>query len=240
MSPGRPGPGAGRTNAKYGLRVYLMLASAVLNGLLVVALLWVVGQVGIRTLAEEAGIVEPRRPAYDTYAAEQFDGLPGAAVVVVGDSHAQYGPWGEILDRPVAVRGQAGALTAEVEHWVAGTAMSGQATIVLAGTNDVLTGTPLRQLRQDAERLYRATPGRVLAIGVPPLVGMEDQAAAANAVLQEAADAAGVEWWDPTEALSSPGMLRRDGVHLTGRGYEAMRERIATLTDVSRSLVSDP
>lgn len=69
---------------------------------------------------------------------------------------------------------------------------------------------------------------------------MEDEAAAANAVLQEAADAAGVEWWDPTEALSSPGMLRRDGVHLTGRGYEAMRERIVALTDMSRSLVSDP
>lgn len=105
------------------------MASAVFNGLLVVALLWVVGQVGIRALAQEAGIVEPRRPAYDTYAAEQFDGLP---------------------------------------------------------------------------------------------------------------DAAGVEWWDPAEALSSPGMLRRDGVHLTGRGYEAMRERIATLTDVSRSLASGP
>ena len=112
-------------NAKYGPRVYLVLASAVLNGLLVVALLWVVEQVGIRTLAEEAGIVEPRRPAYDTYAAGQFDGLP---------------------------------------------------------------------------------------------------------------DAAGDEWWDPTEALSSPGKLRRDGVHLTGRGYEATRERIATLTDVPRSL----
>ncbi|MFP5198928.1 SGNH/GDSL hydrolase family protein [Micrococcus luteus] len=118
--------------------------------------------------------------------------------------------------------------------------MPGQATIVLAGTNDVLTGTPLSQLRQDAERLYRATPGRVLAIGVPPLVGMEDHAAAVNAVLQEAADAAVVEWWDPTEALSSPGKRRRDGVHLTGRGYEATRERIATPTDVSRSLAFDP
>lgn len=128
MSPGQPGPGAGRTNAKYGPGVYLMLASAVLNGLLVVALLWVVGQVGIRTLAEEAGIVDPRRPAYDTYSAEQFDGLP---------------------------------------------------------------------------------------------------------------DAAGDEWWDPTEALSSPGMLRRDGADLTGRGYEAMQERIVTLTDVSRSLAFD-
>ena len=106
-----------------------MLASAVLNGLLVVALLWVVGHVGIRTLAEEAGIVEPRRPAYDTYAAEQFDGLP---------------------------------------------------------------------------------------------------------------DAAGDEWCDPTEALSSPGKLRRDGVHLTGGGYETTRERIATPTDVSRSLAFDP
>lgn len=165
---------------------------------------------------------------------------PGRPGPGAGRTNAKYGPRSEILDRPVAVRGQAGALTAEVEHWAAGTAMSGQATIVLAGTNDVLTGTPLRQLRQDAERLYRATPGRVLAIGVPPLVDREDQAAAANAVLQEAADAAGVEWWDPTEALSSPGMLRRDGVHLTGRGYEAMRERIATLTDVSRSLASDP
>ena len=104
------------------------MASAVLNGLLVVALRWVVGQVGVRTLAEEAGIVEPRRPAYDTYAAGQFDGLP---------------------------------------------------------------------------------------------------------------DAAGDEWCDPTEALSSPGKLRRDGVHLTGGGYGTTRERIATLTDVSRSLAFD-
>ena len=129
MSPGQPGPGAGRTNAKYGPGVYLMLASAVLNGLLVVALLWVVGQVGIRTSAEEVGIVEPRRPVYDTYAAEQFDGHP---------------------------------------------------------------------------------------------------------------DAAGDEWSDPTEALSSPDKLRRDGAHLTGGGYETTRERIATPTDVSRSLAFDP
>ncbi|MEV8142362.1 hypothetical protein AB0O26_08715, partial [Micrococcus luteus] len=42
---------------------------------------------------------------------------------------------------------QAEALTAEVEHWVAGVAMPGQATIAPAGTNDVLTGTPLSQLR---------------------------------------------------------------------------------------------
>lgn len=78
---------------------------------------------------------------------------PGQPGPGAGRTNAKYGPRSEILDRPVAVRGQAGALTAEVEHWVAGTAMPGQATIALAGTNDVLTGMPLSQLRQDAEFL---------------------------------------------------------------------------------------
>lgn len=204
-----------------GMKAALAL-SLLLNVLLLAGSAWVVSQVGARPLAERAGIVEPRRPAYDFYAGERFDELPGAPVVVIGDSQAENGPWSELLDEPAAVRGQGGATTAEIAGWAATVPDTTERVIVLAGSNDVLLGTDHGQLRADAEHLYTALPGEVVAVGVPPLAGREAEAASANAVLRDAADAAGATWLDPTEALAGPGLLRHDGVHLTGAGYEAL------------------
>ena len=148
--------------------------------------------------------------------------------MVVGDSHAEYGPWSELLGEPVAVRGQAGATTVEVTGWADGVPDSAERVIVFAGSNDVLRGAEPAHLRQDAEALYRSLPGHVVAVGVPPLVGLEAEAAEANAVLRDAATAAGAEWVDPTAALSGPGLVRHDGVHLTGDGYEALADLLRT------------
>lgn len=196
--------------------------SLVLNLLLLGGAAWFAGKVGPRHVAEQAGILEPRRPAYDVYAHERFDGLPGAGTAVIGDSHAEYGPWAELLDEPVAVRGQAGATTAEIRGWAGDVPPEAERVIVFAGSNDVLLGGGLSTLRADAEALYQSPPGHVVAVGVPPLSGLEDRAREANAVLRDAADAAGAEWVDPTGSLSAPGLMRHDGVHLTGAGYEAL------------------
>lgn len=200
----------------------VLAVSLLLNVLALIGGAWLVSQVGARPLAEQVGVVEPRRPAYEVYAEERFEGLPGAAAVVIGDSHAEYGPWAELLDEPVAVRGQAGATTAEIRGWAGGVPPEAERVFVFAGSNDVLLGEDLTKLRADAETLYRSLPGEVVAVGVPPLVGLESRARSANDVLRDAARAAGVEWVDPTTGLSGPGLVRHDGVHLTGAGYEAL------------------
>lgn len=199
-----------------------LVVSLVLNLVLLAGAVWVVSLVGARPLAEQVGVVESRRPAYDVYAEERFEGLPGAPVAVVGDSHADLGSWSELLGEPVAERGQSGATTAEIAAWADEVSADTGKTIVLAGSNDVLTGTPLDRLRADAARLYTALPGEVVAVGVPPLAGLEDQAAAANDALRAAAEEAGARWVDPTGVLSGPGLMRHDGVHLTGDGYLAL------------------
>lgn len=212
--------------SKWGKAV--LAVSLVLNMLALIGGAWLVSQVGARPLAEQVGVVEPRRPAYDFYAEERFEGLPGADTLVVGDSHAEFGPWSELLGEPVAVRGQAGATTAEIRGWVDDVPPEAERVIVFAGSNDVLLGEDLTRLRADAEALYRSLPGEVVAVGVPPLVGLEDRAREVNAVLCDAALAAGVEWVDPTAALSGPGLVRHDGVHLTGDGYEALAGLLRT------------
>ncbi|WP_431794771.1 GDSL-type esterase/lipase family protein [Micrococcus luteus] len=206
----------------------VLAVSLALNVLLLAGAAWVVAQVGARPLAEQVGVLEARRPAYDVYAVERFDGLPGSSTVVIGDSQAELGPWSEILGGPVAVRGQGGATTAEIAGWTWAVPTSTARTIVLAGSNDVLLGTDHSRLRDDAERLYAALPGEVVAVGVPPLAGLETESAAANEVLREAADAAGATWVDPTAALTGPGLVRHDGVHLTGTGYEALARLLRT------------
>ncbi|MDY6054317.1 GDSL-type esterase/lipase family protein [Micrococcus sp.] len=205
----------------------VLAVSLLLAVLALIGGVWLVSQVGARSLAEQMGVVEPRRPAYEVYAGEQFDGLPGADTVVIGDSHAEYGPWSELLDEPVAVRGQAGATTAEVTGWAGDVPGSTGRTLVLVGSNDVLQGRSPDTLRVDAETLYRSLPGHVVAVGVPPLVGLEREAAEANEALREAATAAGAQWVNPTVALSGPGLVRQDGVHLTGHGYEVLADLLS-------------
>lgn len=211
----------------------VLIMSLILNVLLLVGGVWVVSQVGTRPLAEQVGIVEPRRPAYDSYAEEKFIGLPGTKVAVVGDSQAEYGPWSELLGQPVAVRGQAGALTSEITGWVEFIPKGTETTFIFTGSNDVLHGTPIDQVRQNAEELYGKVPGRGIAVGVPPLEGRDEQVAAVNAALHEAAAAAGIEWFDPTHVLATPASIRHDGVHLTGQGYTELTQSLMTTFLVS-------
>ncbi|WP_036384931.1 GDSL-type esterase/lipase family protein [Micrococcus luteus] len=206
----------------------VLIMSLILNALLLACGVWVVNQVGTRPLAEQIGIVEPRRPAYDFYAEEKFTGLPGTKVAVVGDSQAEYGPWSELLGQPVAVRGQAGALTSEITGWVEFIPEGIETTFIFTGSNDVLHGTPINQVRQKAEELYRKVPGQGVAVGVPPLEGRDEQVAAVNAALHEAAAAAGIEWFDPTHVLAAPESIRHDGVHLTGQGYSELTQSLMT------------
>lgn len=222
----------GQDQRVWSVRLVLVM-SLFLNVLLLVCGVWVVSQVGTRVLAEQVGIVEPRRPAYGLYAEEKFTGLPGAKVAVVGDSQAEYGPWSELLGQPVAVRGQAGALTSEITGWVDFLPEGVETTFIFTGSNDVLHGTPIDQVRQNAEELYRKVPGRGVAVGVPPLEGRDEQVAVVNAALRQAATGAGIEWLDPAHVLTAPTSIRHDGVHLTGQGYAELARSLTALFAIS-------
>lgn len=174
---------------------------------------------GARAVAEDLGVVEPRRPAFAFYADERFGDLQGEEVTIIGDSQVERGPWSEILDRPVAVRGQGGQLIAEVTESVPHTVSPDTSVVIVwAGSNDVLASRSADDVGADMGRLIDAVrsvaPGaEVVALSVPPLVGFEDDVAAVNEVIQ-GLDA---RYVDVSPALE--GRLANDGVHITGEGY---------------------
>lgn len=191
------------------------------------------GHAGVRGTAEAAGLVEPRRPAYDFYAAERWEGLPGwDGTVLIGDSQVERGPWAELLGEPVAVRGQSGALTAEVVGWADDIPTGARRVIVWTGSNDVLQGHPAERVGQDVEGLLRTVRAQaphaiITVLTIPPLAG-QDRVGAANDAIRQAAAHVGASLVDPTDALSEPGAFVHDGVHLTADGYEAVARALGS------------
>lgn len=211
-------------------RSLVLVLSLLLNVALLAAGGWYLAERGARPIAEDLGIVEERRPAYDVYAEERFAGLEGETTVLIGDSQIERGPWSEVLDEPVAVRGQGGILIAEVTATVPGT-VTGDAerVIVWAGSNDALHEHTPAEAGEDMTALLAAAraaaPGAELVVlSLPPLewIDVTDM----NASLEAAASSAGATWVDVTPALD--GLLTDDGVHLTGDGYEAVAEALRT------------
>lgn len=206
----------------------LLVVSLVVNLLGAAALGLLAREQGAHNVLESAGLVEPRRPAFDFYATERFEGLPGQGVVLVGDSHVERGPWSELLGRPVAVRGQFGQMIYEVAASLDVT-LDGkaEAVVVWAGSNDVMSGRSLGQIEADmADLLERIGPQtRVVVLSIPPLVGFNSEVEAANDTIRLAADRAGATFVDVTEPLR--GKLAHDGVHLTADGYKSVSDALA-------------
>ena len=205
----------------------LLVVSLAVNLVGAAALGLLVREQGARGTLEASGLVEPRRPAFDFYARERFQGLPGQGVVLIGDSHVERGPWAELLDRPVAVRGQSGQMIREAAGSIDVMA-DGDAEVVVvwAGSNDVMSGRSPDQIETDmVDLLGRLHPStRVVVLSVPPLAGFDSQVAAGNEAIARAADQAGATFVDVTVLLR--GKLAHDGVHLTADGYEAVSVRI--------------
>ena len=211
-------------------RSLVLVLSLLLNVALLAAGGWYLAERGARPIAEDLGVVEERRPAYDVYADERFTGLEGEPVVLIGDSQIERGPWSEVLDTPVAVRGQGGMLIAEVTATVPDTVPGdAERVIVWAGSNDALhERTPAEAGENMTELLaaveVAAPDAELVVLSLPPLewVDVTDT----NTALKTAASGAGATWVDVTPALD--GLLADDGVHLTGAGYEVIAEVLRT------------
>ena len=212
-------------------RSLVLVLSLLLNAALLAAGGWYLAERGARPIAEDLGVVEERRPAYEVYAEERFTGLEGEATVLIGDSQIERGPWSEVLDAPVAVRGQGGMLIAEVTATVPDTVPGdAERVIVWAGSNDALHEHTPAEAGEDMTELLAAVraaapDAELVVLSLPPLewADVTDM----NASLEAAASSAGATWVDVTPALG--GLLADDGVHLTGAGYEAVAEQLADL-----------
>ena len=210
------------------MRHAVLIVSLLLNSILVAGAGYYLTQVEPRTIAEHAGLVAPRRPAYDFYADERFPNLPGAATVAIGDSYAERGPWAEVLGEPVAVRGQGGALIAEVTQWADTVPSDAERVIIWAGTNDALHGYGSAEAEEDMKALITAVnaaaPGaEVVVLGIPPLEWADPSPV--NVGLAAAAEQTGATWV-PTDMLD--GYLADDGVHVTGAGYAQVASTLQT------------
>jgi hypothetical protein len=162
---------------------------------------------------------------YARLARERFADLPGAPVVLMGDSQAQGCPAGELFGR-VAVRGIGGQTIAEVHGWLDLVLADPQLErlIVWAGTNDVLLGHDGDRIGADMAALLRDAAGRdvqLVVLSVPPLTGHETAVQRANDALQVAAEKADAVFVDLSTALA--GGMADDGVHISPAGYARLR-----------------
>lgn len=209
---------------------WVLVLSLLLNVALLAGAGWYVSERGARPVAEDLGVVEERRPAYDVYADERFAELDGEPVVLVGDSQIERGPWSEVLDTPVAVRGQGGMLIDEVTATAPELIPAdAERIIVWAGSNDVLAEHAPGQIGEDMSELLTAVSAaapdaELVVLSLPPLEWTD--VTDANAALEAAADQAGATHLDVTPTLD--GHLADDGVHLTGAGYEVVAELLRT------------
>lgn len=206
----------------------VLVISLMLNLALLLGAGWYLAERGARPIAEDLGIVEPRRPAFDVYAEEKFAGLEGEATVLIGDSQIALGPWSEVLDAPVAMRAQSGMRISEVtatavDHIPA----DSERVIVWAGSNDAMDGHAPDRMAADMTLLLRAIASaapdaEVIVLSLPPIEWAD--VSRANVAIEGAATRNGAEFVDVTSDFD--GLLTHDGVHLTGAGYEVVAEAL--------------
>ncbi|APF40634.1 SGNH/GDSL hydrolase family protein [Neomicrococcus aestuarii] len=205
----------------------VLTLSIALNVLGLVAIGWYTAHVGPRTVAEQAGIVEPRRTAFQFFADERFDDLPGADTLVIGDSLVEQGRWSELLERPVANRGIYGAKTSEITGWASKIHPETQTVIVWAGTNDALDSVDFAQdYEQLLSTIESATDARIITLTAPPARGFDTSAV--NLTISEVSAQHNAVVVDVTDALSQDRMLANDGLHLSGAGYVQVAKLLAS------------
>lgn len=210
----------------------LVWLSLILNVLLIAAGTYTIHKVAARDLAEQIGIVETRRPPYTAFAEERFQGLPGVDVTLIGDSQIERGPWSEVLNRPVANRGQSGKFINEVTADIPNDVNPSTKNIVIwAGTNDVISQAHgYTQIREDMEQLLQAARAqapnaKLTVLTIPPVEPHSDLVKEANRALEDSAKESGATLVDTFSLLTNE--IAHDGVHLKGTGYTKIAPSIA-------------
>lgn len=214
--------------------------SLILNIALLVSATWYIHERGARTVAENLGLVELRRPAYDFYAEERFSDLPGSEVVVIGDSQVERGPWSELLNKPVAVRGQSGQLISEVTASAPAIVPPRAGTVIAwAGSNDAMGGHDPSRIEGEMSELLgaiadAAPDASLVVLSVPPIEWVDDVVIeSTNIALRRAADSAGATFVDVTPTLD--GLLVNDGTHISGAGYDAVADVLLSTPSVAEA-----
>ncbi|WOO97735.1 GDSL-type esterase/lipase family protein [Micrococcus terreus] len=210
-----------------------LILSLLLNAILVAGAASFIAERGARAVAEDLGVVEPRRPDFAFIAEERFVGLPSAAAVLIGDSQIEDGPWSEVLERPVANRGLFGATISEIESTLRGAEPSeAHSVLIWAGTNDAVGGAGPEQIERDMRQLIAAVMSRmpraeVFVLSLPPVEWNTESIPRSNQALESAADHEGARWVDVTGALQ--GKIAHDGLHISGEGYQAVGDLLGPM-----------
>lgn len=202
-------------------------ASLAANVISLVGALVVVRRKGFGAVARAIRPPAPQPINYTQVAHERFADLPGAPLVVMGDSQAQGCPAGELFGH-AAVRGIGGQVIADVHGWLnlvlADPAL--RRLVVWAGTNDVGLGRGADRIFADmfallSDAQITRPDVQVVVLGVPPLTAHPVEVAEANRALAKAAAGAGATFVDVAPVLT--GYLAPDGTHITARGYGRLR-----------------
>lgn len=144
-----------------------------------------------------------------------------------GDSHVEWGPWGERLPFKVANFGVAGDGIDGVSHRI-GTATSNR-VILLIGVNDIIVGKTPNHIAERIGRLIKNHIGQVFLLEVMPVRGRygkhNDAIRRLNRLLGDACTkrCSLVPTW---EKLAVGNQLAQnftnDGLHLNASGYEVL------------------
>lgn len=175
-----------------------------------------------------------------------------AEIVILGDSHVDWGEWSELLERPGVVnRGIGGDDSSDILARIdAVSALKPRVLVLMAGANDVLRGRALaetlRNLGDAVDAVRRDSPRTTIILeGVLPIdgarYGVAVDPAAVDALNRELAKLAGARhlaWHDAGALVRGEGggldpRLSPDGLHLSAEGYRrwarSLREKIAEI-----------
>jgi lysophospholipase L1-like esterase len=183
---------------------------------------------GVEATAVNLGLMSREAPDLAQLARERYGGLPGAEVVIFGDSHVQDERLSEIVPGS-ALRGIEGQTIADASTWVEQALYANtRRLIVMLGTNDAVRGRTREQAARDYHRLIadveRLRPDVTIAfVTAPPVVRREAEVAAVNAALVDVGQDANLTVVDIVPLVLAHGTFDPrytvDGTHLSGRGH---------------------
>lgn len=199
----------------YLLAVHVALAAAVLKGGLMPR---VAAKLG---LTPHPARIEVKflREVHD----RMDDVVPAGATIFLGDSHFQSLPVSAVA--PLAVNFAIGSQRSDqlLDSMALYDSMErARAVVVMVGTNDIAQGLE-DSLRDRYRAILAHIPSRVPVVmaSVPPMVGVDVRGAVLAARDACSADQR-CRFLDANAALSEPGCIGDDGVHLTPKGNAAL------------------
>lgn len=153
-----------------------------------------------------------------------------AAVTLTGDSNIQYGPWADILSRPVDNHGVAGDTTRGLLLRLREGETAGPTVGVMVGINDVAAGIPLSETEANYRAiLQRFGKHRIVAIS-PVVTSIRERndriVAIRDAERRICATVANCTFVDISATFEQNGVLRDaynvDTVHLSWPAYQKL------------------